>query len=521
MKKLIHRVCLLTALFVLAGAMSLFAQNLVILHTNDTHSHIDAEDGVGGVLQRKALIDSVRNAEKNVMVIDAGDIVQGSLYFKLFGGAVEYPLMDMLGYDIQILGNHEFDNGIESLAKYYKRGGAAKLSANYDFSNTALKGVFDPYIIKKIGRKKVGFFGLNLNPNGIISADNYKGLIYNDIIESANKTAAELKAKGCDLVVAVSHIGYSDSSDTPQTTDVDVAHASKDIDIIISAHSHELVSPQSADVRPNIIMNANGKPVLIEQTGRYGANLGYIKIDLSGMPAVKEAKMIPVVGVNPAKFDKKIEKFIAPYRHQVDSINARQIAICAVNMLNTKVYTTSAPLSNMTADIVYEYANHVADSLSYSPVDLALINSGGIRLPMDAGAVTEGQILSTYPFVNYVEIVEMPGSLLTQVLTQAALQKGQAVSFGVWIGLDEKGQEVESILIDGREIVPDRTYRVATLDYLAGGGDYLSDFKKATSVWRDSKELCAPVMQYIVNMGKAGIPVNPDPRPRIVTAQHF
>lgn len=512
---------MLCALIALAGVMCLSAQNLVILHTNDTHSHIDAENGVGGVLQRKALIDSVKKAEKNVVVVDAGDIVQGSLYFKLFGGQVEYPLMDMMGYDIQILGNHEFDNGIESLAKYYKRGGAAKLSANYNFDNTSLKGVFDPYIIKKIGGKKVGFFGLNLNPEGIISADNYKGLVYNDIIESANKTAAELKAKGCDLVVAVSHIGYSDNSENPQTTDVDVARASKDIDIIISGHSHELVSPQTADVRPNVFMNAEGKPVLIEQTGRYGANLGYIKIDLSGVPSVTEAKMIPVAGVNPAKYDKKIADFIAPFRHQVDSINARQIAVCDVNMLNTKVYTSSAPLSNMTADIVYEYANHVADSLSYHPVDLALINSGGIRLPMDAGAVTEGQILSTFPFVNYVEIVEMPGSVLTEVLSQAALQRGQAVSFGVWIGLDESAQHVESILIDGRPVDPERTYRVATLDYLAGGGDYLSDFKKATSVWRDSQELCAPVMQYIVNLGKAGIPVNPDPRPRIVTVKRF
>ncbi|MCM1320021.1 MAG: bifunctional metallophosphatase/5'-nucleotidase [Muribaculaceae bacterium] len=521
MKKLLLKAKLLITLIAMAGAAGLCAQNLVILHTNDTHSHIDAENGVGGVLQRKALIDSVRNAEKNVVVVDAGDIVQGSLYFKLFGGQVEYPLMDMMGYDIQILGNHEFDNGIESLAKYYKRGGAAKLSANYDFSNTPLKGVFDPYIIKKIGGKKVGFFGLNLKPEGIISTANYKGLVYNDIIESANKTAAELKAKGCELVVAVSHIGYSDNSENPQTTDVDVARASKDIDIIISGHSHELVSPQTADVRPNIIMNANGKPVLIEQTGRYGANLGYIKIDLSNTPTVKEAKMIPVAGVNPAKFDKKIAGFIAPFRAKVDSINARQIAVCDVNMLNTKVYTSSAPLSNMAADIVYEYANQVADSLNYHPIDLALINSGGIRMPMDAGVITEGQILSTFPFVNYVEIVEMPGSVLSEVLTQAALQKGQAVSFGVWIGLDSEGQKVESILIDGQTIEPERTYSVATLDYLAGGGDYLSDFKKATSVWRDSKELCAPVMQYIVNMGKAGIPINPDPRPRIVTVKRF
>lgn len=510
------------ALTGLAFAAVAGAQNLVILHTNDTHSHIDAENGVGGVLQRKVLIDSVRRAEKNVLLVDAGDIVQGSLYFKLFGGEVEYPLMDLMGYDIQILGNHELDNGIDDLAKYYKRKGAAKLSANYDFSGTALDGVFDPYIIKKIGGKKVGFMGLNLDPKGIVSPQNYKGLKYNDIIESANATAARLRSLGCELVVAVTHIGYSDDSKTPKTTDVDLAKASKGIDIIISGHSHELVSPDTPD-RPNVFANAEGKPVLIEQTGRYGANLGLIKVNLDGkVPAVTEARMIPVAGQNPAKYDKKIQTFLAPYRHIVDSVNARQIAVCDINMRNTKHYASSTPLSNFTADVVHRYATHVADSLGMkSGIDLALINSGGIRLPMDQGPVTEGQILSTYPFINFVEIVSMPGSTLTKVLSEAALQKGQAVSAGVWIGLNEAGNAVESILVNGRPIDPEATYTVATLDYLAGGGDYLSEFTQATPVWIDPKELCAPIMEYVVNLGRAGIPVNPDPRPRIVTVKRF
>lgn len=364
--------------------------------------------------------------------------------------------------------------------------------------------------------------GLNLDPEGIVSPQNYRGLKYSDIIETANSTAARLRSLGCDLVVAVTHIGYSDDSENPKTTDVDLARASKGIDIIISGHSHELVSPDTPE-RPNVFANAEGKPVLIEQTGRYGANLGYIKIDLSGKsPAVSDARMIPVTGQNPARFDKKIQSFIAPYRQVVDSVNARQIAVCALNMLNTKQYASSTPLSNFTADAVHQYAVHVADSIGLPHgVDLALVNSGGIRLPMDEGPVTEGQILSTYPFINFVEIVEMPGSVLSKVLTQAALQKGQAVSEGVWIALDEAGDSVESILVNGRPIDQTATYTVATLDYLAAGGDYLSEFKQAKRVWLDPKELCAPMMQYVVNLGKAGVPLNPDPRPRIVTVKRF
>lgn len=133
------------------------AQKLVILHTNDTHSAIDPlPDGTGGILQRKAVIDSVRRAEKNVITVDAGDMVQGSLYFKYFRGDVEYPLMNMTGYDIRVLGNHEFDNGMENLAENYKKVKGSRLSANYDFTGTSLEGVFEPYVIKKIGVRKWG-----------------------------------------------------------------------------------------------------------------------------------------------------------------------------------------------------------------------------------------------------------------------------------------------------------------------------------------------------------------------------
>lgn len=498
-------------------ASAAFAQNLVILHTNDTHSHIDAENGVGGVLQRKALIDSVRKAEKNVIVVDAGDIVQGTLYYKLFRGEVEYPLMEKLGYDIQILGNHEFDNGLDELAKYYKRGRVAKISANYDFSDTPLKGVFDPYVIKKVGGKKVGFMGINIKPEGIIGKENYGELKYSDIIETANATAAKLRSLGCNVVVSVTHIGYSNSSDEPLTTDVDLAKASKGIDIIISGHSHEVVSPDTPE-RPNVFDNAEGKPVLIEQTGRYGANLGYIKLDLGGTaPVVKDARMIPVAGVDSSKFDKNIMAFLEPFRHNVDSINNRVIAMSEVDMMNTKQYASSVLLSNFAADVLEMYASHVADSLGMTHgVDLAIINSGGIRKPMPKGAVTEGEVLSMFPFSNYTVIVEMDGKQLAEVLEQAALQKGQSVSRGVLIGLSETGDSVRSILVNGLPVDPQATYRVATLDYLYGGGDYLSKFPVAKEVWRDEYELCVPMMRYIEARGKAGIPINPDPRLRIL-----
>ncbi|MDE6772117.1 MAG: metallophosphoesterase, partial [Muribaculaceae bacterium] len=263
--------------------MSAGAERLVILHTNDTHSAIDpSPDGTGGVLQRKAVMDSVRRAEKNVITVDAGDMVQGSLYFKYFRGDVEYPLMDMSGYDIRILGNHEFDNGMKDLAEKYRQVKGARLSANYDFSGTELDGVFEPYVIKKVGGRKIGFIGLNVDPESLISSKNIN-VRFKEIIPTANELASYLKKKKkCDLVVAVTHIGYVKEND--KTTDVELAESSHDIDLIIGGHSHTLIDPARPDLYPSLVDNADGKPVRIVQTGKYGKYIGKVSIDLDRLP---------------------------------------------------------------------------------------------------------------------------------------------------------------------------------------------------------------------------------------------
>ena len=183
---------------------------------------------MGGVVRRKVLIDSVRGEHENVMLVDAGDAVQGSLYYTLFGGEVERKLMNALGYDIQILGNHEFDKGMEQLAKEWKQLNANRLSTNYDFTGSALEGMFVPAVMCKVGDKTIGFIGINLDPAGIISEANYKGVKYIDGIKAANEEAARLKAEGADMVIAVTHIGYDNEpgySDIPTRSSIPTTHA--------------------------------------------------------------------------------------------------------------------------------------------------------------------------------------------------------------------------------------------------------------------------------------------------------
>lgn len=280
----------LNKIFVVLGLVlsvclgNLRAEDLVILTTNDTHSAIDPDfDGRGGVLRRKALIDSVRNAEKNVLLVDAGDIVQGTLYFSLNGGAVEYPLLDSLGYDIVIIGNHEFDNGLDSLAFRQKNMKAVRLSANYNFNNTKLEGQYKPYVIKEYAGKRFDIMGINIEPAGMIDLNNCKGLVYENTLQVANRTAKYLKeVEGVDFVIMVSHIGY-DSPSATSPGDVQIVNSSKYIDLVIGGHSHTLIDPADPNSEPWLVKNSEGRNIPVTQTGSAGKNMGCITIDLDSL----------------------------------------------------------------------------------------------------------------------------------------------------------------------------------------------------------------------------------------------
>lgn len=280
MKYPFARIVFLLSLALLLCAPANGEKKLIIIHTNDTHSQIEPTDpaaaknrDAGGILRRKAFIDSVRTVEKNVLLLDAGDFVQGTPYFNFYKGEIEVRMMNELGYDVATLGNHEFDNGVEALADMLKPAQFDVVQANYDVSNTPLKNKIKPYVIKKIDGVKVGIIGLSVDPKGLIAEKNAKGIIYNDPIQVANRLAAELKQKGVDLVVVLSHIGY-EYGDPKIFSDRKLASESSDIDIIIGGHTHTWL-PEVVKVK-----NAENRDVVIAQTGKSGLNIGYIEIIL-------------------------------------------------------------------------------------------------------------------------------------------------------------------------------------------------------------------------------------------------
>ena len=252
--------------------------HLTVLHTNDVHSYIDPfpdnhpkNPGQGGVAKRAQLIADIRTENPNVLLLDAGDIFQGTPYFNYYGGELEYKLMDMMGYEIATIGNHDFDNGLEGMVAQMPNAKFEFVSANYDFANTIMEPFVKPYKIVYKNGIKIGVFGLGIKLEGLVDKKNYKETVYNDPIEVATDISKKLKHhEKCDLVICLSHIGYSYKEDSTKVCDLVLAKKTKDIDLIIGGHTHTFLD------KPVVEKNLEGKEVIINQVGCYGLNLGRI-----------------------------------------------------------------------------------------------------------------------------------------------------------------------------------------------------------------------------------------------------
>ena len=267
-------------------------QTLTILHTNDTHSNVEPfpqnhskYPGMGGVAKRYQIIEKIRKEEKNVLLLDAGDIFQGTPYFNNFHGHIEMKLMSKLGYDACTMGNHDFDIGLKGFKTAKKHAKFPFLCANYDFSNTILKDETKPYQIFDKGGIKIGVFGIGVELDGLVSKTNYGDTVYHDPIECANRTASILKENGCDLVICLSHLGFY-YPERDRISDLILAKRSKNIHIIIGGHTHTFLE------RPIVQRNSNNELVVINQVGWAGLKLGRIDIDINSKMSRKKSIII-------------------------------------------------------------------------------------------------------------------------------------------------------------------------------------------------------------------------------------
>jgi 5'-nucleotidase len=268
---------------------------LVILHTNDWHSRIEPFPenagkyaGLGGAANRAALIQEFRNRYPHVLLLDSGDVFQGTPYFNYFHGAIEFQLMSQMGYDVITLGNHDFDAGLEGLVKQLDHAQFDIVNANYQFENSVLKHRVKPYQIIQKGKFKIGVFGVGIELKNLVPEHLYKGTQYVDPVEVANEISTELKHQKCNLIICLSHLGYAYSSG--KVSDEDLAKKCSNIDLILGGHTHTFLD------KPTQYVNKQGDKVLVNQVGWAGINLGRIDYSINMLEQVKStsASMIKI-----------------------------------------------------------------------------------------------------------------------------------------------------------------------------------------------------------------------------------
>jgi 5'-nucleotidase len=262
--------------FVLGLSCSVRAQedkHIILLQTSDVHSRIEplSQEGdtyyhKGGFVRRATFLKKFRKDHANVLLFDCGDISQGTPYYNLFKGEVEIKFMNLMGYDAMTIGNHEFDFGLDNMARLFKMAHFPIVCANYNLDATVLKEIVKPYIILDRFGLKIGVFGLSPNPAGLIQAEKCEGVIYEDPVEVANRTAALLKEKGCDVVICLSHLGIQ--------TDEHLVAKTRNIDVILGGHSHTFMEG------PKMYLNIDGQEVPIMHTGKNGIFVGQMDLTL-------------------------------------------------------------------------------------------------------------------------------------------------------------------------------------------------------------------------------------------------
>ena len=272
------------------------SKKITILHTNDVHSHIDPfsendplNPNGGGVIARAKMINLFKKENPNTLVLDAGDVFQGTPYFNFFEGEVELKLMSKMGYNASTLGNHEFDNGLKKLAKSLKHANFSFLNSNYTIINTPLENKIKKYEIYEIDEVKIGVFGLGVELDGLVEKKLYKGIKYLDPVEITQDITQKLKYQyKCDIIICLSHLGYSYNKSEEIMCDLILAKKTKDIDLIIGGHTHTFMD------KPVKVKNSDGKDVMINQVGCFGINLGKIDFYLSNNSITEKTSSIKV-----------------------------------------------------------------------------------------------------------------------------------------------------------------------------------------------------------------------------------
>lgn len=439
-------------------------KHITILHTNDTHSHVVANDKEMGFAKLAGIIDQYRASNPNTLLLDDGDTVHGTTFATLVSGESIVKVINKLRYDAMVPGNHEFNYGWKHLVKLSKEIQFPVLSAN--IKQTDGTRLFQPYVIKEVDGVKIGIIGLTTPETAYkTNPKNVEGIQFTDPVAEAKAAVDEIRSK-VDVVVVLGHLGQDASS---KDTSLKVVKEVPGIDIFIDGHSHTVLEKG--------LVGDNG--TLIASAGEYTKYLGVVDLWVDGGKVTqKQAKLIDSTQAADIQPNAEITSLIASIQKEQEPILKEVVAQTSVDLegAREKVRAGETNLGDLLTDAMRDI----------SGADVALTNGGGIRASIKTGTVTKGDIITVLPFGNQIVTLKVKGSDI-----QAALENGTAsypepsggfpqVS-GISFKIDTsaaKGSRVHSILIGGKTLDPDATYTLATNDFTAVGGDQYTMFAK-------------------------------------------
>lgn len=473
---------------------------VTILHTNDLHAHMEptAIRGAtfGGYSRHATLIKEIKKKEKNVMVLNAGDVFQGTLYFNFYEGLADLACLNEIGYQAQTLGNHEFDKGPKPLIEYAKRANFPLVACNLDLSaEPELAKWVKPYTIIEVDRQKVAVIGTILEDTPNISSPG-PSVKFKPVFDSVQMTVDEVTKLGINKIIVMTHHGYDD--------DKRMAAKWKGVDLIIGGHSHTpLGTPNlegwraSGGPYPTYVKNEAGEEIPIVQAWEWGKVMGKITLEFDAKGKIKKVPEATALVVDATIApDPKIETLIDAFRKPIEAIS------------NAKIGVSEQAITDRTIVGYFLADTYVAQAKAEGvAVDFGLMNSGGVRANLEAGDITYGMAAAIAPFNNGIVVVDITGAKLMELLQQG-LDKGGLIPSADFTYEGVGGKPVSASL-RGEPIVAEKTYKVAVNSFMADGGDSLFALKEGARVVLKASDLDA--FQAFI---KANSPLKPVTTPR-------
>ncbi|MBM3275853.1 MAG: 5'-nucleotidase C-terminal domain-containing protein, partial [Candidatus Sericytochromatia bacterium] len=468
---------------------------LVILHTNDTHDHLTTYDkkdlkSMGGIARRTTLIkkEKLQNPGR-VLVLDAGDVFQGTPLFNFFHGEADYAAMDAAEYDASTVGNHDLDNGLANLQKQHK-GRKFKLISTNLVDAASGKPVFMPHWIVERSGLKVGIFGILGEGSAwaAVAPKQQEGLKVLDRIPTARKAVEELKAKGANFIVMLSHSGLEE--------DKQLAAAVSGIHVIVGGHSHTKVDA------PIPVKNGDWS-TLVLQAYQWGEYLGRLELEVEGGKIVStNGYLVPIAGDIPE--DPDVAKIVASYDGQIRDKMGKVIGQAPRGLSVESKYERDCELGNWATDLLRTKTGS----------DIAILNSGGLRAPINPGPVRVADIFTVFPFENRVVKLRLSGALIQRVLDQVAAKEISMLQVsGLTFRIE--GGKAKDVKVGGSPLDTGKAYQITTIDYVAQGGDKYAAFTEGTA-FQDSGIL---LRDFVMDYVKANPNVEPPTDRRIAVSK--